>query len=65
MGYRTQCRYCKHFRYGEIIVIDVSTGCQETYDGVCLDELRRHDIIPVNLSDDCPNYKSRMEGIKK
>lgn len=65
IGSKTQCRYCSYFRYGEIIVIDTTMGYEISYDGQCVYDCRKYGIIPVNLSDDCPNFKSRMEGVKK
>lgn len=62
---KLQCRYCSNFRYGEIIVIDVSTGCQDTYDGVCIYDNRRANLVPVNLTDDCNDFISREREVRK
>lgn len=56
IGSKKQCRYCSNFRYREMVVIDVATGCQNTYDGECKREFAPAPMILVNLSDDCPFF---------
>lgn len=63
IGSKKQCRYCSYFRFGELIVIDVNSGCRDTYDGVCSYAFRRTNLVPVNLIDDCSKFKYR--GVKK
>lgn len=64
IGSKIKCRNCLNFRPGEIIVIDVMTGCQNCYDGECLDKNTSHGLIAVNLSDDCPNFYPKSEAYK-
>lgn len=63
IGTKKQCRYCSNFRYGEIVVIDVATGCQDTYDGVCNLGLNYPPgLILTNQSSDCAFFQKKEGG---